>query len=279
MLLGSVTALSEAHRGETIVVGSHGGALTGHHALRYGVASLICHDAGIGLEEAGVQGLAILDRAGVPAAAIGHDTARIGDPHDMVTRGIVSRANACARRLGVRPTLPGSEAYALLRDRAAAPPRRPEAAGESAAFGRYSIDVAALCGGRPVRSVVVLDSASSVTGAEDGAIVITGSHGGLPGNAAELAIRAVPFLAVFNDAGRGIDDAGIGRLPVLDGQDIAAACVDARSARIGDGCSTYETGIVSVVNRRAATLGIEVGMAVHDIVQMLACRSPDTATT
>ena len=101
MLLGSVTELQEGHRGQAVVVGSHGGCATGWHALRCGIAALLCHDAGIGFEEAGVQALRVLQAAGRPCAAIGHMSARIGDPEDMLERGRVSRLNSAAALLGV----------------------------------------------------------------------------------------------------------------------------------------------------------------------------------
>jgi len=72
--------------------------------------------------------------------------------------------------------------------------------------------------------------------------------------------------ALFNDAGIGIDEAGVTRLPALDARGIAAATVAAASARIGDARSTYEDGILSRVNRRAAALGIAPGMTARDFV-------------
>lgn len=273
MLLGSVTDLKPSHRGLHVVVGSHGGHATGRHALRFGVASLICHDAGIGKDDAGVLGLSVLGAARVPAAAVGHETARIGDPEDMFGRGLVTRVNAPAQALGARPGMAVAAAHALFEQRAGAPAAgAPGADGEAAAFGRTVLEVTPSAGPARGFRVVIADSASSVVSADDGAIIITGSHGGLPGNAAAKAMRARPVLAVFNDAGCGIERAGIRRLPVLDEQGIAAACVSAWSARIGEGRSTYETGVVSFINERARERGVAVGMAVGALVRELVDR-------
>ena len=80
--------------------------------------------------------------------------------------------------------------------------------------------------------------------------------------------------ALYNDAGIGKDEAGISRLPALDLRGIAAATVSAASARIGDARSTYEDGIVSRVNARAAALGLRDGVSAREFVERL--RAPSS---
>jgi hypothetical protein len=115
--------------------------------------------------------------------------------------------------------------------------------------------------------VVVLDSASMVDESCIGAIVVTGSHGGATGG---RAVRAAVAAAFFNDAGGGKDNAGISRLPLLDRDGIPGGTAGCRTARIGDGWDTYESGILSQVNDTAAHLGLSSGMAVRDGVEVLA---------
>ena len=98
------------------------------------------------------------------------------------------------------------------------------------------------------------------------AIVVTGSHGGLLGNRPETALKYDVLGALYNDAGIGKDEAGISRLPALDARGIAAATVSAASARIGDARSTYEDGIISRVNARAAALGLREGISAREFV-------------
>ncbi len=240
LLLGSVTDLQVIHCRRHIIVGSHGSRATGSLAASYGVASLICHDAGIGMEEAGVQALDLLDEFTIPAATVGHMTACIGDPADMLERGKVTRRNAAAKRLGIEPGMSAMEVHEVFCNAPTTAPIDGIQSQSDMAFLRYS--VVSLGDQEPMRPrVVALDSASSVTPDDEGSIILTGSHGGLPGNAPSKSIRVRPFLAIFNDAGIGIDDAGIRRLAVLDHQNIAAACVHAGSARIGDSRSTYAT--------------------------------------
>ena len=114
-----------------------------------------------------------------------------------------------------------------------------------------------------------LDSASLVAPEHKDAIVVTGSHGGLLGGRPETALKYDVRAAFYNDAGIGIDEAGISRLPALDRRGIVAATVSVASARIGDARSTYEDGILSRVNARAAALGLTPGMTARDAVALL----------
>ena len=74
---------------------------------------------------------------------------------------------------------------------------------------------------------------------------------------------------MFNDAGVGIDQAGIQRLKVLERNAIAAATVDVASARIGDARSAWESGIISYINAQAANRGVTVGMTVPAFTELL----------
>lgn len=275
LMRGSVTELTKDDRDAHAIVGSHGGARSGFHAASCGVASLIFHDAGVGLDEAGIAALGILERHGVPAAAVSHDSAHIGDPQDMFDRGILSSVNAPATKAGlVRGMIVRAASAALegYRSGHAAPTSADHAGAE---FRRQRIPVSTTS---EDMQIVILDSASSVNEEDDGAIVVTGSHGGLPGGAADRAFKARPLLVAFNDAGIGLDSAGTSRLPVLGAMGIAATCVSADSAHIGDGLSTYQTGVISVANDLARALGARTGMTLIDLVSSLAAR-PDSHQT
>src|SRR5262249_31189639 len=122
--------------------------------------------------------------------------------------------------------------------------------------------------------VWALDSASLVLPEHKHSIVITGSHGGLLGNRPETALKYDVLGALYNDAGIGKDAAGVSRLPALDARGIAAATVSAASARIGDARSTYEDGVVSRVNARAAALGLRAGIGAGEFVARLRMSLP-----
>ena len=253
----SITRIEGEAAGAVVVNASHGGVYAAYLAAKLGVAAAIFNDAGVGRDRAGIGGLDYLDALSIPAATIGHDTARIGDGADMLARGVVTHANPLARALGVRPGMACRDAAAALQQAEAARHTPPPA-----------IEGAFLVEEEPPQ-VWALDSASLVGPEHWDAIVLTGSHGGLLGGRPETALKYDVRAAFYNDAGIGIDEAGVSRLPALDRRAIAAATVSAASARIGDARSTYEDGILSRVNARAAALGLAPGMTARDAILLL----------
>ena len=251
--LDSITSIGPDHRGRVVVAGSHGGRYCGYLAARAGVLGVILNDAAVGRGRAGLGSLVLLAPLGIPAATVAHDSARIGDAADMSARGRISHCNEPARLLGCEPGQTCAEAARRMAGRPV-PDVSPEPpAGEEARF------VLRAAGGDGRAAVIGCDSASLVQPEDVHHVVVTGSHCGvLPGRPGYgLGVRARG--AVFNDAGGG---AGIRRLPVLDAQGIPGAAVAAASARIGDARSTWETGVVSVVNDLAAERGVRAGMTV-----------------
>ena len=258
LVLDSVTHLPDGVRGRVALCASHGGLYAAWCAAERGLAGVILHDAGIGRDRAGIAGLEWLARLGVPAAAVGHLSARIGDGADCRARGIVSAVNAPAASVGLAVGMRACEALERLAAAALpAPPAVPamaEARREIAGAGRAGIRVFAL------------DSNSLVAAEDAGHVIVTGSHGGLLGGRPETAVKHAVLAAVYNDAGGGIDGAGVSRLPALDARGIAGAAVAAASARIGEAMSTWNDGIVSAVNRQAARLGGRVGQSCRAFV-------------
>jgi hypothetical protein len=99
IVAATVTGLPPGARGAVLLTGSHGGRYVGTVALAARVRAAVFHDAGLGLDESGIASLPLFDSLGVPAAAVGHETARIGDAQDMLARGRLTRVNAAARAL------------------------------------------------------------------------------------------------------------------------------------------------------------------------------------
>ncbi|MDO9093769.1 MAG: hypothetical protein Q7U99_14165 [Rubrivivax sp.] len=110
-------------------------------------------------------------------------------------------------------------------------------------------------------SLLVLDSITQAIGPGAGCVVVSGSHGGT--SAGRFALQAQVRLAVFNDAGVGLDQAGIAGLALLQAHGIAACTVAHDSARIGEAASTWQTGVISHVNAAAAALGARPGLALR----------------
>ncbi len=262
----SVTALGIDADGAIVIAASHGGVYAVHVALQAGARGLILSDAGVGLDAAGISGLAYCDRLDVPCATVGYASARIGDGADCSTRGVLSHVNDMAAGLGIRVGM-GARGAAELMCTATPTPRRPSTLPNETrrALGPDP----GLPPGSGRRQVWLVDSASLVRAGDAGSVVVTGSHGGLLGGREESALKAPVFAAVFNDAGVGMDRAGIGRLPALDKRGIAAATASAATARIGDAGSAYDTGQVSFVNDCAARRGASPGMSVRFFVRLM----------
>jgi uncharacterized protein YunC (DUF1805 family) len=122
----------------------------------------------------------------------------------------------------------------------------------------------------------LLDSITDVAASDAGRLVLSGSHGGL--YPASLASRAGVRAVVFNDAGIGLDAAGVGGVKALNDMNMAAAAVDCFSARIGSTEDMLASGRISTVNDCAAQTGVSIGMSVTDALQLMnKARSP-TAT-
>jgi len=257
VIADSITRVGPEAAGAVVVNASHGGIYAAYLAAKLGAAAAIFNDAGVGRDRAGIAGLDYLQEFGIAAATVGHETARIGDGADMMASGVITFANRLAAALGVRAGQSGQDAAACLRNARAVHREPPEAL--EAAF--------LLIPEAP--QVWAIDSASLVLPEHKEAIVITGSHGGLLGGRPETALKYDVRGALYNDAGIGKDNAGTTRLPALDARGIVAATVSASSARIGDARSTYEDGIISRVNARAATLGLREGMTARDFVAKL----------
>lgn len=251
----TITKLPPEAAGSVVVSGSHGGRYPGYLAAKAGLHAVILCDAGIGRDEAGIGALPYLEALGIAAAAVSHLTCRIGDTGDMLARGRISRANTVAAACGVAPGHTTLEAAERLR---AAPlvEAEPPSLGES----RAEVE------GAGPRRILLLDSAALVRPEDAGCIVVTGSHGGLVGGDPKMALRTEGFAAVYNDAGIGIEEAGIRRLPALDARGIAGFTVAADSARIGEARSSFEQGIISAVNETAARLGAVVGAPARAIL-------------
>lgn len=259
----SVTALGDV-RGKVVVAGSHGGLIAAYLGASAGAHALILNDAGIGKDRAGIAGLATLEAIGMAAATVSHASARIGDGADMLARGVISHANVYAARVGVVAGQACADAASRLRAAEA-----PRTAPPPYAEGRYH-----LAEGPP--AIWALDSVAKAAPEDAGCILVIGSHGALLGGRPESALAVDALAAVFNDAGVGADRIGITRLQVLAARGIAAATVDCMSARIGDGRSLWESGVLSHVNAQAAALDARTGWSVKAFAEAVtAAQKPD----
>jgi hypothetical protein len=258
ILAPTITVLPADVAGRVIVTASHGGLYPGYLVLAAQARAAIFNDAGFGKDRAGVASLGLLQDRGKAAATVSHVSARIGDADDMMDHGVISAVNDVAAWCGVTQGMSCAEAARLLEAAPYAPAAKTAKPDEARTSRTYA---------HQTRAVVLMDSASLVAAEDVGAIIITGSHGGLIGGDPKKALKADGFAAIFNDAGIGKDDAGITRLPALDERGIAGLTVAASSARIGDARSSLEDGLISRANRTALARGATVGDRARDVVE------------
>lgn len=260
LILDSATQFDERHVGQVVITGSHGGVYPGYLAAKAGVLGVTFNDAGVGKDNAGVGSLSYLDQLGIPAATVGYLSARIADGADIARRGIVSRVNETARALGCAPGQPVRGAAARMR---AASPSQAKPPAYAEARMRLRAEP-----GEP--EIWGIDSAALMEPDDVGRIMITGSHGALLAGRPDHIVKGPPLAAFFNDAGIGVDEAGVSRLPALDSMGVIGGTVAASSARIGDARSAWETGVLSRVNRSAAEAAGREGLRLRDFVLQLA---------
>jgi hypothetical protein len=259
LVVDSITKLGPNAGRAVAIAASHGGVYPAYLAAAAGLRGVVLHDAGVGLDQAGIACLAYFDALGRPAATVAHTSARIGDGSDLAARGVISYVNATAAAAGCSPGMAAvdcADRFEAVAVPVAVAPAQPES--------RFVLRSRA---GDP--AVVGLDSISLARGGDESAVLVTGSHGGLLGGVAASALRVDAVAAIYNDAGVGIDDAGISRLAALDRRGIPAATVDAFTARIGSARSTWETGVISHVNRGAAALGGRPGMGCQELIMSI----------
>jgi hypothetical protein len=113
----------------------------------------------------------------------------------------------------------------------------------------------------------IVDSITELQPGDQGCIAVSGSHGGI--SAAHYALAARPLLTVLNDAGVGLDSAGIAALAFLQAQGLAACTVAHHSARIGEAKSTLADGVISHANALAQALGVRPGERCEVVVETL----------
>lgn len=258
-IVDSATQLDAAFRDTVVVCGSHGGLYAAWLAARAGVRGVVLNDAGIGKHSAGIAGVMWLTGLGIAACAVDYRSARIADGADMMEAGRISMVNDIAARHGCLPGHSCAQAADCLAE--SAEPIH----GEVPEIGETRQRIA----NTGHREVWALDSVRLARGEDRRSIVVTGSHGALLGGRADTALEVDVFAAFFNDAGGGKDDAGFTRLPALDTRGVAAGTVTCNSARIGDGRSTYETGVLSRINETARRLELREGMSARDAVARL----------
>ena len=119
----------------------------------------------------------------------------------------------------------------------------------------------------PDIEIIACDTVTKLGAAHRGQVLVGGSHGGI--YAGYLAAKAGVRAVILNDAGVGLDQAGIGSLAYLDASAMAAATIGHDSARIGDAEDMLARGVISHVNEAAAALGCGAGQTAAECAELM----------
>src|SRR5262249_19294129 len=89
LLVDSVTDLrSDTAAGALVVSGSHGGVFAARFAAHRRVGGIVFNDAGLGRQSSGIAGLSVIDDFGIPAAAVSHECAEIGNAQESLAADV-----------------------------------------------------------------------------------------------------------------------------------------------------------------------------------------------
>ncbi|KPQ05412.1 MAG: protein of unknown function containing DUF1805 domain [Rhodobacteraceae bacterium HLUCCA12] len=242
--------------GDVVVAASYAGVLCARMVMSAKPAAAIGLDCGIGKDGAGIAGLWYYEALGVPAAAADSMTAEMGNGRDMYENGVISRVNDAAQRRGIEPGLSVKEAVEALMTGS----RRPETFDPARRLVVES--------GPQGRSVVCTDSiAFAVPEDKDRNVLCTAGHTGR--SVVEYFRTFRPWGFICSDGSIGKNDSGITALEDVDADGIAGASVDAMTARMGDGQSTYFDGVISAVNKTAAAKGVKIGQTAREAARLM----------
>jgi len=253
---GAIVAIDSAYHVDTrnrdddvMIAASYTGVLPARFVAEQRPRALIGVDCAIGPEGAAIAGLWYLEAIGIPAATADVATVLLGDGVDVAQAGVVSRVNQLAATCGVTIGMPVAEAATLLLERDPEP-------GDAGGITNREVMVTGPGG----RQVVCTDSiAFGLPEDRDRNVLCTAGH---TGRSAVPYLRSVsPYGFICSDGGGGREGSGVAGLWIVESDGLAGATVDARTAKMGDGHSTYDDGVISAANAPARARGVEVGMA------------------
>lgn len=254
--------VDERNRGRDVVVtASYCGVLPARFVAEHSPRGAIGVDCAIGKDGAGIAGLWYYEALDIPAAAADVDTVELGNGEDVFKHGVVTRANEPALSVGIGPGMTVRDAALLMLE------NRPSRRTGSKITNRTVVWT------HPSgRAIVCTDSiAFGLPEDRDRNVLCTAGHTGR--SSLPYLERVRPLGFICSDGGKGRHNAGIAGLEPAGALGLPGATVDARTARMGDGLSTYHDGIISARNEAAAARGVCVGQPAAEAARLLVERS------
>jgi hypothetical protein len=237
---------------DVVVTASYCGVLCARFTSSHRPKGVIGVDCGIGLDGSAIAGLWFYEALNMPAAAVDVMTVELGNGLDVYKHGRISRLNDPARQCGVQEGMPVDRAAILMLEQSELVPLSPGDITNRTVV--HEVEGYA---------IVCTDSiAFALAEDRDRNVLCTGGHTGR---------SAVPYLRsahlrgfICSDGGGGRESSGTAALTIVEQDGLAGAAVDVKTARMGDGLSTYHDGVISAINQPAFERGVRLGMAARE---------------
>ena len=242
---------------DVIVVGSYCGTRILAPMFTRGVKAVIATDAGIGKDDAGISGLKHGEQIGVPVATIAAMSAETSNGRSTLL-GEISHANAQARALGVAPGMLAYEAAARLAGASSGKPIPTPLDAEEAPV---------VVEETPRGRIWATPGTTAINDQVPNDVICSGSNSSRVFSDGVLRIAAKGAIA--NDAGIAKNNTAVEGVKLLGERGIPAAAAATMSARLGEGLSTWNDGVISVVNPVAAARGVKVGMSAKAAARLM----------
>ncbi|MCX6421870.1 MAG: hypothetical protein NT180_05820 [Actinobacteria bacterium] len=258
IVMDSARWVDDRNRDRDVVVpASYIGVLPARMVGMHRPRGVIGHDACLGVEGAGIAGLWFLEALGIPAATADGMSAELGNGPDLYAHGVISRLNYPAECLGIRAGMSVREAAELMRD---VDPVDVEVGNKIRREVMETLDNG--------RRIVVTDSIVWAYPEDEGtSVLVTAGHTGRSG--ASFLVEANPWAFICHDGGFSKNDSGVKGLEITAQVGLAGACIDGRTAPIGDAFRGYHEGLISICNGPARERGVREGMSVKEAAHLL----------
>mgnify|MGYP001812605856 CR=1 FL=1 len=264
---GRVTTMDSAYdvrewnKGQDVVVNaSYCGVLPARFIGRHAPRGAIGVDCGVGPAGASIAGLWYLEALNIPAAVADVMTIILGNGDDLYDEGVISFCNRPAQDCGVEAGMSVSDAARVMLDHDPGDPNAEDVT------HRTVVDQ-----GPEGRKVVCTDSIAFGLPEDVNNVLVTAGHTGR--SAVPYLVKMKPYGFICSDGGGGRDDSGMAGMEAVNELGLAGATVSARTAKMGDGLSSYYDGVVSAANQLAQDAGVTVGMTAIEAARLLVNRS------
>jgi hypothetical protein len=230
--------------------------------LRRGFRGFIGVDAGIGRNEAGIGGLALAERLGVPAAAASVYSCEMCVGRSVWDEGVISRVNGPAAACGAEPGQSVTVAAEFFLAAAAGRPRDIEAEWPDAP--------------------VLLAEGNAAQGKIFGCWSMSLVQGGHPNDVFCVGTPVDTMMAIYvyrhdirpagvigSDGGFGRGQMAIAGVEILERLGVPCAAVSHLSADLGDAASIHRDGRITRANAPARAAGIAPGMTAQASAALL----------